>query len=359
MLAVVYERPGHFEVREVPDPTPAPGEVLIRVLQTGLCGTDLHVDQDEYVVTYPLTPGHEVVGVVHELGAGAGAGAGVGAGGSGDGGGGHGVGGIHVGQQVTVNPNLPCGHCANCRRGRRIMCTEMSCLGITRAGGFAEFVVAPIETVFPAPGLDPDVAVFVEPASCAMHGLETAAVRPGSTALVFGTGPTGVFLAQLLVHGGAGHVTAADSSAFKLERARAFGIDATVLVDRDDPTASELALRGLAPDGFDLVVEATGSVAVGERCVALTRSGGTVLVYGVTAPDATVSFHPYEVFRREITIKGSFAEIDSFPSAIRAISTGRVHTEGLITHRFPLTEYAQALQALRTDPTVHKVVVHP
>lgn len=339
MQAVIYDRPGHFEVREVPDPVAGPGEVLIRVLQTGLCGTDLHVDQDEYVVTYPLTPGHEVVGIVHALG--------------------DGVSGVSVGAQVTVNPNLTCGHCDNCRRGRRIMCTDMSCLGITRAGGFAEFVIAPIEAVFSVDGLDPDVAVFVEPASCAMHGLETAAVKPGSTALVFGTGPTGVFLAQLLVHGGAGHVTAADSSAFKLERARAFGIDATVLVDRADPTASEVALRDLAPDGFDLVVEATGSVAVGERCVGLTRSGGTVLVYGVTAPDATVSFHPYEVFRREITIKGSFAEIDSFPGAIRAISTGRVHTEGLITHRFPLAEYAQAMQALRTDPTVHKVVVHP
>jgi D-arabinitol dehydrogenase (NADP+) len=111
--------------------------------------------------------------------------------------------------------------------------------------------------------------------------------------------------------------------------------------------------------GYDVVIDATGSAAVSERCVPLTRNGGTVMFYGVTAPDDVVTVHPYDVFRREITIKGSFAEINSFPAAIAAFRTGRARTDGLITHRFKLDDYADALEALRSDRTVHKIVIEP
>ena len=94
-----------------------------------------------------------------------------------------------------------------------------------------------------------------------------------------------------------------------------------------------------------------------EQCVPLTRSGGTVMFYGVTEPEDLVRVSPYDVFRREITIKGSFAEIDSFPAAIAALRTGRAGTEGLITHRFKLDDYAHVLDALRSDRTVHKIMI--
>jgi D-arabinitol dehydrogenase (NADP+) len=108
-----------------------------------------------------------------------------------------------------------------------------------------------------------------------------------------------------------------------------------------------------------MVVEATGSTKVGNICVPLTRNGGTVLIYGVTRNDDIVKFHPFDVFRREITIKGSFAEITSFGAAIDALRTGRVRADGIITHRFSLDDYGKALHALSTDPTVHKVVIAP
>jgi D-arabinitol dehydrogenase (NADP+) len=109
--------------------------------------------------------------------------------------------------------------------------------------------------------------------------------------------------------------------------------------------------------GYDIVVEATGSTAIGDICVPLTRNGGTVLIYGVTTAHEQVRFHPYDVFRREITIRGSFAEIASFGAAIAALRTGRVRTDGIISHRFGLDEYGQALETLRSDPTAHKVVI--
>jgi D-arabinitol dehydrogenase (NADP+) len=336
---VLYDGPRSFTVTEVPTPEPGPREVLVEVTQTGLCGTDLHIHEGQFFAEFPVVPGHEVVGTVAAVGAD--------------------VVGLEVGQAVAVNPNVACDYCQYCREGRTLLCENLRGLGTNWPGGFAEYLTAPFASVHPVDGLDPDLAVFTEPTACAVHGLETLAVRPGSSALVFGAGPTGLLLAQLLVHGGAASVTVAASSRFKLERAEALGVDATVLMDRGDLAGSVRRLRELSGGGFDVVVEATGAVEVGEQCVPLTRSGGTVLVYGVTGPDERVGISPYDVFRREITIKGSFAEIDAFPAAIAAMRTGRVRTDGLITHRFPLEEYGRALEALRSDRTVHKVVLTP
>jgi D-arabinitol dehydrogenase (NADP+) len=339
MRAVLYDAPRSFEVRDVPIPEPGPRDVLIKVLQAGICGTDLHIHEGQFFAAFPLVPGHELVGTVEAVGSD--------------------VVGVEVGTKVTVNPNVNCGWCQYCREGRTLLCENLKGLGTNWPGAFAEYLTAPFEFVYSVEGLDPDTSVFTEPTSCAVHGLETLAVRPGSSALVFGAGPTGLLLAQLLKHGGAASVTVAASTAFKLERAEALGVDATLLMDRADLPASVRALRDMAPSGFDVVVEATGSTAVGEQCVPLTRSGGTVLVYGVTGPDERLSISPYDVFRREITVTGSFAEIDAFPAAIAAMRTGRVRTDGLITHRFKLEEYGQALEALRTDKSVHKIVLAP
>lgn len=339
MRAVLYEAPRSFAVTDVPTPAPAPGEVLIKVIETGICGTDLHIHEGDFNAEFPLIPGHEVVGTVVDTGAGAE--------------------GFTAGETVTVNPNVNCRHCAYCRAGQTLRCSNLKGLGTNWPGSFAEYLSVPFEFVYSVEGIDPDTSVFTEPASCAMHGLETLAVRPGASALVFGAGPTGLLLAQLLVHGGASSVTVAASSEFKLDRARALGVDRTLLMDRGRLDASVTALREMSGGGFDVVVEATGSPQVGGQCVPLTRSGGTVMIYGVTAPTDRVSFSPFDVFRREITIKGSFAEINAFPATIAALRSGRIRTEGLITHRYALEDYGRALEALRTDRGVHKIILTP
>src|SRR4029077_10862536 len=208
-------------------------------------------------------------------------------------------------------------------------------------------------------GLDRDVAVFSEPAACAMHGLERLEIRPGSSALVIGAGPTGLLLAQLIASGGATSVTVAAPRQFKLDAALRLGVDGVVLIDRADPEANVEALRAASPDGegYDIVVEATGSPEVGNTCVSLARNGGTVLIYGVAKEADLVQFHPFDVFRREITIKGSFAEVTSFAAAIAALRNGRVKTDGIITHRFHLDDYADALETVDSR-RAHKVDIH-
>ena len=339
MKAVVYDAPRSFTVREIPTPEPGPGEVRVKVLQTGVCGTDLHLHEGQFLAVFPLTPGHEVVGVVDALA--------------------DDVAGLRLGEQVTVNPNAGCRHCDHCRAGRPLMCPNLTGMGSTHPGAFAEYLVAPVRQVFSVQGMDPDTAVFVEPTSCVMHGMEVFGPPPGSTALVLGAGPTGLLLAQLLAHNGAAHVTVGDSAAFKLETAQSLGVDATLVMDRGDLDGDARRLRDMSPagDGYDLVVDATGDASVCAVCVPLTRNGGTAVFYGVTDEKDLVQVSPYDIFRREITIRGSFAEIDSFPAAITALSSGRARTTGLITHRFGLDDYGLALETLRDDDTRHKVVI--
>ena len=341
MKAVVYSGPREFRVEEVPIPDPGPSEVRVRVVQTGVCGTDLHLHEGRFMADYPMTPGHEVVGVVDAVGAT--------------------VSGLCPGQPVVVNPNAGCGTCAHCREGRPLLCGALTGIGSNRPGGFAEYVVAPAGQVFPVEGLDDDTAVFTEPTSCAAHAVDVIRPGPGSTGLVLGAGPTGILLAQLLRAGGAAHVTVAAPTAFKLRVAASLGADHTYLMDRDDLAGDVRALLQLSEDasGYDVVVDATGAPSVVQALLPLTRSGGTAVFYGVTDEEDLVTVSPYDIFRRELTIKGSFAEITSFPAAIAALRRGRARTDGLITHRFGLGQYGEALEAMLSDRTAHKVVVVP
>lgn len=339
MKAVVYEAPRKFKIKEIPTPDPGAGEVRIKIELSGVCGTDLHNHEGNFLAEFPLIPGHEMVGRIDAMGPD--------------------VKKLTLGERVTVNPVLYCKNCEFCLEGRPILCLNRKGLGTNGPGFFAEYVVVSTDLVFSVGSLDVDTAVFAEPAACAMHGLHTLQMRGGSSALVFGAGPTGLLLAQLMATGGAASVTVAASSQFKLDRAKALGIDRTLFMDRADIAKTERDLRAMAPNGFDVVVEATGSTEVGEICVPLTRSGGMVMIYGVTEPSAKLSINPFDVFHREITIKGSFAELDTFPATLAALQSGRVRTDGIITHRYPLEEYGAALEALRTDRTAHKVVLVP
>jgi len=339
MRAVVFDGPGTVSVRDLPDPEPGPGEVRVRPLLTGICGTDRHLLAGGFMATFPLVPGHEIVGEVESLGDGAE--------------------GVPVGTLVAVDNTDVCGACESCRRGKPLYCSRFRSLGCNAPGGFAELMTAPAAKCFPLDGLDPAVAVMTEPLACAVHGADVLGLRPGSDVLLFGAGPTGLLLAQLLMHGGAARITVAAPSEHKLEVARSVGVDETVPVDRADPAVSTRRLREVAPSGFDVVVEATGAPSVLAICTGLTRTGGTVLVYGMADERAAVPFSPYQIFARELTVKGSFAQIHCFDRALLELRTGRVRTDGIITDRFQLDRFGEALEAVAGSRTIKAVVEHP
>jgi len=338
MRAVVYDRPGQFELRQVPLPEPGPGEVLLEVLVAGVCGTDAHLHEGEFGPTYPLTPGHEFAGEVVGLGDGADA--------------------TLLGRRVVVDNTASCGRCRECRRARPAYCEHLVAQGVNAPGGFAEYVVTDANRCFVVDDLDPEVAVLTEPVACVVHGLDMLDLPPGADVLLFGAGPTGLILTSLLGRSGAGRLTVAAPTAAKLELASARGADETVQLDRTDPLPAERRLHDLAPAGFDAVIDATGALAVLGLTLRLVRTGGTVFVYGMAAESAQWPVSPYDIFRRELTIKGSFAQQFSFDRALTALRTGRVDPSGLVTRRFGLDEYAQALAAV-ADSAVVKAVVLP
>jgi len=337
MKAVVYDSAKNFTIKDIPTPEPKAGEVLVKIELAGVCGTDLHIHEGDFLAEFPLIPGHEMVGIVSVLGAG--------------------VNQFKVGERVTVNPVVSCGDCEFCREGKPILCHNRKGLGTNWPGSFAEYMIATEDLVFKVGSLSPDVAVFAEPAACAMHGAQMLGIKPGSSALIFGAGPTGQLLAQLMATSGAASVTVAGSTQFKLDLAKKLGADKTYLMDRNNVAKTKDDLLKASPSGYDIVVEATGSMQVAEICVPLTRSGGTFMVYGVAEPDETFKINAFDVFHREIRIQGSFAEIDTFPATLAALESGRLKTDGLITHRFSIDEYGKALEALRSDKSAHKIVL--
>lgn len=315
MRAVVIEKPGRVVVRDVPDPTPTDGQVVVGVKACGICGTDLHIADGEFPPTpYPIIPGHEFAGVVV------------------DGNGSE----FAAGTLVAVDPSLFCGACEMCRSGRGNLCARWGAIGDTVDGGFAEYVAVPAVNVYRLPGhLDARQGALVEPTSCAVHGMRrlraTGQVAQQS-AVVFGAGTMGLLLTQLLIAEGASSVTVVDRVAERLAIARGLGARTD-----DDPDRR-----------YDIAVDATGVPALIERAAGSLRRGGRLMIFGVAKDDATVRLSPFRIYNDELTIVGSMAVLVSFDAAITAIASGAVDTGPLLAgDSFGLEGFEAALAQVR------------
>src|SRR5205823_2274020 len=197
MKAIVYDAPRQFKYRDVPEPRVEADEVLVRIDACGLCGTDLHIHEGEFAPRFPLIPGHEFTGEIVSLG--------------------EAVNGLQQHQRVVGNSNESCSECFYCKRGQFLLCLNLRAYGVTQDGGFAQYLRIKADRIFPVRNLSPREAVMVEPTACAVHGMEVLAMKPGSDVLLFGAGPTGQVLAQLLKLNGAGRLVVAAPAGPKLD----------------------------------------------------------------------------------------------------------------------------------------------
>jgi threonine dehydrogenase-like Zn-dependent dehydrogenase len=335
MDALVIPAPGRAEYRTVPTPVPGPGEVLIRVAAAGLCGTDLHIYRGEYEAEYPIIPGHEFCGTIAALG--------------------NGVDDLDVGARVAADPNIFCHTCVYCRREMHNQCLNLRAVGVTTDGAFAEYVLVPRDVVYPIGDLPFAQGAFIEPLSCVVYGMQRARPRPGDDVLLFGAGPMGCLLTQMLRHSSAARVIVVDQSAERLDLARRLGATHTVLADG----GQDQALRELAPSGYDFCVDATGVPAVVERAFDYLAPRATMFMFGVCPNDAQVQVSPYRIFRNDWRVIGSFALCYTFQEAIRLLRGGLVQVEPLISHRLALSEAAAAFTTVQRDPGRMKVLVLP
>jgi 2-desacetyl-2-hydroxyethyl bacteriochlorophyllide A dehydrogenase len=330
--AVVIPQVGSWELADVPEPGVRPGWLTIRVEAAGVCGTDLHILAGEFhMARYPCRPGHEFAGTVIEVGEDAGD--------------------FAVGDRVGIVPSVFCGTCRWCRTGRGNLCKTAGGFGTSMAGGFAERAAVLATHTFHLPdSITFPEAALCEPLSCVVHGFNRLRPRPGDTYLVYGAGTMGLMLAQYARFAGARAVALVDINDARLERARTFGFD-TVGRSLD-------AVRDIAPDGFDNVIEATGVPAVVPGALDAVIRGGKVLLFGVYPPGETVPLEPAKIFVGELEVTSSMATFQSYGTAIEALTAGAIDAGRMVSHSFALDEFGAALDALRAGIGM-KVQIQP
>ncbi|KAH7015255.1 chaperonin 10-like protein [Ilyonectria destructans] len=313
-------------------------DVLVQVKACGVCGTDLHIHEGEFIAKFPLIPGHETVGVVAAVG--------------------KDVKGFSIGDRVAADNSELCNECFYCRRGQPLLCENFNAHGVTMNGGFAEYCAYPAAKVFKIHNLSWVDATLLEPASCACHGLEKIRPKLGSHVLMFGAGPTGLMLAQLLRQNGGCKVTIAAPGGLKMDLAKSLeAADEYLELSRSDPAKQFAQLRAENPYGFDIVVEATGSVGILEDSINYVRRGGTLVVYGVYSNADRVSWPPSKIFGDEITILGSFSETYMFPATIDYLDSGKVKTAGIVNKTFKLEQFGEALQSIKDKTAIKAAIV--
>jgi 2-desacetyl-2-hydroxyethyl bacteriochlorophyllide A dehydrogenase len=315
LKALVIEKPYQAKIREVDYPNPGNGEVTIQVVRSGICGTDIHIYEGTYMSSYPLIPGHEFSGVIHEIGPG--------------------VTGYAVGDRVSSDPNIFCGCCEYCQTHRSNQCVNFAATGVTRNGSMAEFVRVPANTLIKIPdSMTFQQAAFIEPLACVVYAMNRLQIQVGSRVILFGAGAMGQQLIQAISRSGASELVVVDISPAKLLLAEQYGATKTILSGELD---SHLDKKQI-PYGFDVVVEATGIPAVIQKAFEYMGPTAKYLQFGVADKEVTVPLSPFELFKNDWTLLGSMAVHYTFIPALRWMNEGRIQVDHLVSQTITLEQ---------------------
>ena len=326
-----------FAVTDLPTPHAGPGELVLRNQVCGVCGTDVHIYHGEpgsADVNPPVVLGHEYSGEVVEVG--------------------EGVTGFAVGDHVTVDPNIYCGHCAYCQNGKKQLCPSMEAIGVTRDGGFAQYSRIPASQAFKLePTVPWEAAAMAEPLACCLHGIDLAGIQAGDKVCVVGGGAIGLLMVQLAKLSGASQIVLSEPN----EKRRQVGLQlgANAALDPTRPDAQE-AFAQVLDGGANVVIECVGNVPAVKSAFQFAGKGATVLLFSVPKVDATFDLPLFDVYKKELTIKGSFVNPDTHARAVALINSGKVDFGPIITHRFTLDQLPEAIAMQMSDASI-KVVV--
>lgn len=337
--AVVKPSPGPgFALTTVPDPTPAAGEVVLRVEATSLCGTDVHLYEwnpwASSRVHPPRVVGHEMCGEVVAQGAGAES--------------------VRMGSRVAVETHLVCGHCPECRRGDFHVCANTRILGVDVNGAFAEYVAVPAHNTWPvAPGLPPELGALMEPFGNAAHTCSYGRLRSQVVA-VFGCGPIGCMCAGIARADGASRIVAVDPNPYRRDLALAMGADVVL-----DPGDGDEAILGAAGGPLDCALEMSGAPAAVAAATRLVRPGGWISLLGIGNAPATLDLSR-DVVMKGLTLYGVTGRrmFSTWEQTSAYLADGRVDVRPLFTHHLPIADVEQAISLMR-DGRCGKVVLDP
>ena len=326
MKSIVIQQPNALVIEERPLPQPAPGEVRVKVLLAGICGSDSHIYRGHNpFARYPRVIGHEFFGVIDAVG--------------------EGVTDKTVGQRVTVDPVISCGQCYPCSVGKPNVCTSLVVLGVHRDGGFSEYAAVPAKNAWPVPdSVSDNHAVMVEPFTIAAN--VTGQAKPGEQdiALVYGAGPMGLTTIQVLkrvynVH----KVIVADPIPERLQMAQQNGADWTIN-NKEQPLAQALEDQGIRPT---LIIDAACHPAILAEAIALASPAGRIVVMGFSTEPSLV---PQQgITGKELTIYSSRLNANKFPLVLEWLGKGLINPDQLITHQFAFEHVVDAITLFEED----------
>lgn len=340
MLAVRTVSSETLEYVDVPEPTLTEGQAIVQIEHLTLCGTDLHIWEDDYTSELPLIQGHELAGTVTEVAPG--------------------VTRVQVGDRVAIDPLISCGECRACRIGRANVCPNLVVFGCYTDGGLVERIAVDALKLHRIPdSLPTDLAAVAEPASISLQAVTRGRATADDTVLVIGAGPIGL-LATLALRDIGAQVIVADIAADRLELAKSFGATATITVDPNVPFPGDAGAETIARltdgEGPSLVIEATGVPISLENAIRTVAAAGRIVQVGISTRPTGFPLHllPF----KEIDIMGSRNSTGLIPLTLELINRYQDEVRSLLTHRFPVAKLQQAFEAMR-DPNefVGKILI--
>ena len=325
-LAKARPEPGIW-MTEAPKPAVGPNDVLIRIRKTAICGTDMHIynwdDWAQKTIPVPMHVGHEYVGTVEAMG--------------------DEVRGLEIGQRVSGEGHIVCGHCRNCRAGRRHLCRNTVGVGVNRPGAFAEYLVIPAVNAFPIPDDIPDeIAAILDPFGNAAHTALSFDLV-GEDVLITGAGPIGIMAAAICRHVGARHVVITDVNDYRLELARKMGAHRTVNIAREKLADIMPSLNMV--EGFDVGLEMSGVPPAFRDMLGVMNHGGKVAMLGIPPGDMAIDWT--QVIFKGLTLKGIYGR-EMFETWYKMIALiqGGLDLRPMITHRFDVKDYLEGFKTM-------------
>lgn len=323
MLQQVMTVPGVIEFRETPRPIAAEGQVLVRIMRIGICGSDIHVYHGKHPFTrYPVTQGHEVSGRIEAVGSG--------------------VEGLSVGQKVTIEPQVCCGHCYPCTHGKYNLCEELKVMGFQTTGTASEYFTVDAAKVTPLPEtMSYDEGAMIEPLAVTVHAAKRFPELKGARVAILGCGPIGILLMQSCKALGAASVLVTDVSDYRLSVARSVGADYAVNTGETD---MEQALRdAFGSDKADVIYDCAGSDITMGQAIRCARKGSTIVLVAVFSKLASVDLAVLNDHELELNTSMMYRHED-YVDAIRLVSEGKVQLRPLMSRHFAFRDYLKAYQ---------------
>ncbi len=316
-------------LEDVEMPTCGHNDVLIKIRKTAICGTDMHIyNWDEWsqnTIPIPMTVGHEFVGVIDQIG--------------------EGVLGFEIGDRVSGEGHITCGHCRNCRAGRRHLCRNTLGVGVNRSGAFAEYLSIPAVNAFKLPDdVSDDMASIFDPFGNAVHTALSFDLV-GEDVLITGAGPIGIMAAAVCKHVGARHVVITDVNDYRLELAKTMGATCTVNVSKSD--LSEIMESLGMTEGFDVALEMSGVPSAVKTMLRTMNNGGKIAMLGIPPTDMAVDWN--QVIFKGLHIKGIYGRemFETWYKMVSLLQSG-LNLDPIITHQFPIDDFQQGFDIMQS-----------